>query len=410
MRSFRLQGEGKPEINITSAPASSGVSMGVSWSMGVGFPVDYGAARARFLTAANALGAEVMPQLHPQPGPKDVELAVDLAWLGPRDAARVLMVSSGMHGFEGPPGSAVQSLWLEGRAGKTLPADTAVLMVHALNPWGFAWVSRLTENNVDLNRNFIDWREPPPGNPYYHRVKDDVRVADMSLQTLMHLAARNQALAAELGPAAAQVAVDYGQYEDPEGITFGGKGPEFGHRVMSDVVAPLLAHAREIGVIDWHTGVGAYGEIAILPIDGPASANAQRIVAWWGQALVENWVRSSLEDMVAKDPNLANLPLLKTGQMKQALARWLPKARITGAIIEFGTEQEGSWPDLIYVTIYDRWLRFVDQTDRMDVAHERFRSLAAKCFVPDDLDWGRTVVRDGPRLIDEALAGLVAQV
>ncbi len=374
--------------------------------MSTSFTDDYARARERFTRASHAAGARLETVIHPSlRAPGDGELAVDLAWRGPVDAARVLLVTSGMHGFEGPAGSAVQSTWLENSQAE-MPPGTAVLMVHALNPWGFAWVSRLTENNVDLNRNFIDWRALPPANPLCARVRDLIRVPDMSLETLARLLGAQQRLTAELGPAAMHVAVDFGQYEDAEGISFGGAAPEFGHRVMREHAVPLLSHARYIGLIDWHTGVGAYGEIAVLPIDGPGSTNAKRLAAWWGEVLVERWKRSPLEEAIAQDPKLSAMPLLKTGQMLQALVRWLPHAEMTGAVVEFGTEREGALPDLVYVTLYERWLRFVDRTDRMAQVHDNFRATARKCFVPEDEPWRAHVVREGPKLIDQALAGL----
>lgn len=373
--------------------------------MSTSFSDDYRQARERFTRAALATGALLEAIVHPAlRAPDGGALAIDLAWRGSFDASRVLLVTSGMHGFEGPAGSAAQSAWLENTA--HLPNDTAILLVHALNPWGFAWVSRLTENNVDLNRNFIDWSCPAPVNPLYAHVRELIRVPDMSLETLARLLGTQQRLAAQIGPAAAQVAVDFGQYDDAEGISFGGAAPEFGHRVLRDRVVPLLAHAKHIGAIDWHTGVGAFGEVAVLPIDGPGSANAKRLAAWWGEDLVERWKRSPLEEAIAQDPKLSAMPLLKTGQMKQAISRWLPEAEITGAVVEFGTEREGALPDLVYVTLYERWLRFVDRSDRMADAHARFRATARKCFVPDDDGWRSLVVREGPKLIDQALAGL----
>ena len=374
--------------------------------MSLSFSDDYQEARDRFTLAARSSGAGLEAIVHPTlHAPNGGDLAIDIAWLGPKDAPHVLLVTSGMHGFEGPAGSAAQSAWLESTHGD-LPADTAVFMVHALNPWGFAWVSRLTENNVDLNRNFLDWSCSPPANQLYAHVRDLIRVPDMSIETLSRLLGAQQRLAAELGPAAAHVAVDFGQYKDAEGISFGGSEPEFGHRVMRDRVLPLLSNAKHVGFIDWHTGVGAFGEIAVLPIDGAGSANAKRLASWWGEDLVERWKRSPLEDAIAKDPKLSAMPQLKTGQMIQALARWLPQAQITGAIVEFGTEREGALPDLVYVTLYERWLRFVDRSDRMADAHSRFRATARKCFVPDDVSWRALVVREGPQLIDQALRGL----
>lgn len=371
-----------------------------------GFPDDYASARARFLAAAAHANAAITTVAHPDAkAPDGGPLAVDLAWLGEASAPAVLLCVSGMHGFEGPAGSAVQSTWLESCSDGDLPDGVAVLFVHALNPWGFAWVSRLTENNVDLNRNFIDWSSAPPANPFYGRVRDLLRVKDLSPETLMRLMAAQQALAAEIGPAAAQVAVDFGQYQDPEGISYGGAGPEFGHRAIRDHVAPLLSKARHIGIVDLHTGVGAYGEVAFLPLYGPEDRVA---AAWWGKDRVTAWKRAPIEAAIEADARLADLPVVKSGQMKHRLAALLPDARIDGAVVEFGTARDGEFASLVFVTLYERWLRFVDGSDRMDARHAAFRAMARGCFVPDDDAWRAMVEREGPRIVTEALAGLAS--
>lgn len=375
------------------------------------FAADYDGARALFRAAAGP--ALLDPEVNAAAlSPKGGALAADLAWFGPRQARTVFVCTSGMHGFEGPAGSAAQIAWIKGGGPGTLPDGVAVLLVHALNPWGFAHVSRLTENNVDLNRNFLDWdASAPPPNPYYRHVRDLIRVPDLSGPTLMRLLEAQKALVAELGPAAAQVAVDFGQYEDAQGITFGGAAPEFGHRVMRDRVVPLLAGAEHVGLLDWHTGVGAYNEIAILPLDGPGSENAKRVARWWGRDLVENWKRSEVEAQIENDPNIGSLPILKTGQMKQALRRWLPGAEVSGAVVEFGTARDGDMTALVFVTLYERWLRFEHAKDgrggdRMAPEHAPFREMAKACFVPDDPVWRATVMAAGPRLMRQAIAGL----
>ena len=48
-----------------------------------------------------------------------------------------------------------------------LPEGLAHLAIHAINPYGFAWLRRVTEDNVDLNRNFVDFSEALPVNPGY---------------------------------------------------------------------------------------------------------------------------------------------------------------------------------------------------------------------------------------------------
>lgn len=46
-----------------------------------------------------------------------------------------------------------------------LSSSTAVLFVHALNCYGFAWDRRATAEGWDLNRNFVDFSKPPPPDP-----------------------------------------------------------------------------------------------------------------------------------------------------------------------------------------------------------------------------------------------------
>ncbi|MCP4200482.1 MAG: DUF2817 domain-containing protein, partial [bacterium] len=48
-----------------------------------------------------------------------------------------------------------------------LKADQRVVIVHALNPYGFAHLRRADEDNVDLNRNFVDHSKPYSENSNY---------------------------------------------------------------------------------------------------------------------------------------------------------------------------------------------------------------------------------------------------
>ena len=102
------------------------------------FSRDYPEARAKFLAAAARRGARVQHWPHPLRGPLGEALATDTAWLGPEGAARVLVVLSGTHGVEGLAGSGPQIVFLHGALPGALPPDTAMLLVHAVNPHGFA--------------------------------------------------------------------------------------------------------------------------------------------------------------------------------------------------------------------------------------------------------------------------------
>jgi hypothetical protein len=112
-------------------------------------------------------------------GPQGEELASQILWLGDQQAANVLIVLSGTHGIEGPCGSAIQFDLMESMIKREakLPDSCAILLVHALNPWGYAWCRRCDNNGVDLNRNFVDF-ETPPHNPGYHEIRDFLFCAD----------------------------------------------------------------------------------------------------------------------------------------------------------------------------------------------------------------------------------------
>ncbi|MFV1991047.1 MAG: DUF2817 domain-containing protein, partial [Acidimicrobiales bacterium] len=140
---------------------------------------NYAIARTEFLEAAAAADTEIAHVMHPETGLEGEDLAIDLAWLGPRDADRILMVMSATHGVEGFAGSTLQTQTLIEHAG-ALPDNLGLLFVHALNPFGFSWTRRVNEDNVDLNRNFVDFDAPLPLNDSYESIADLLVPTDWS--------------------------------------------------------------------------------------------------------------------------------------------------------------------------------------------------------------------------------------
>ena len=135
------------------------------------FSKTYAEARSRFIEAASANGFEVTSEVLPIEGPAGEELAMDFAVGGPADAASALVVISGTHGPEGYTGSACQLGFLESSDLRNLFSTHRVVLVHAHNPFGFAWMRRTTEGNVDLNRNYVDFNSSLRGNPEYDRTQ-----------------------------------------------------------------------------------------------------------------------------------------------------------------------------------------------------------------------------------------------
>ncbi len=124
------------------------------------FSDTYQEARSKFLKAVRAANAELEYFLNPVRGAESEELYTDVASINLPDADRVLVLISGTHGIEGFAGSAIQTGLLREDIAGELPKDTGLLFIHALNPYGFSHLRRYTEDNVDLNRNFVDHGKP----------------------------------------------------------------------------------------------------------------------------------------------------------------------------------------------------------------------------------------------------------
>lgn len=218
------------------------------------FSRTYAESRGKFLDAARAAGAAITQHAHPLPGPAGEALATDTAWLGPEDASRVLVVLSATHGVEGLAGSGPQVHWL--RHPDALPADTAVLLVHAVNPHGFAWLRRVTEENVDLNRNWVDFSKPLPENPGYAELHAHYVPRALDAGTLAAADATIADFRRRHGDDAERVARSSGQYTHADGLFFGGTGPTWARRTSEAILAAHLGRARTVAIVDLHTGLG----------------------------------------------------------------------------------------------------------------------------------------------------------
>jgi len=245
------------------------------------FSGTYAEARAKFLDAAAAREAQV--QSHELPGLRGAlgeMLAMDVARLGPADAKRLLIVSSGTHGPEGFCGSGCQVALLndDELLARLADAKLGLLLIHAVNPHGFSHLRRTNEDNIDLNRNHIDFGQPLPANPGYAEVDPLVLPA-----TWPPTPADEEALAAYIakhGETAYRATATRGQYTTPDGVFYGGTAPSWSNRTVRAVLREHAAGAKHIGWIDVHTGLGPYGHGEKIYPGRPGGLARAR--AWWG--------------------------------------------------------------------------------------------------------------------------------
>ncbi len=354
------------------------------------FSSTYAQARARFLDAAQRCDLDVESHVHPLLGSEGEVLALDVVLDGARHAQRLLIVSSGCHGIEGHAGSAVQIALLNDAAWRQSARDAgvAVLYLHALNPHGFSWGRRTTQENVDLNRNFLDFAQPLPRNPGYDEMASLLVPAHWPPSAAVE-AALGQLLARH-GLAAMQQAVSCGQYDDPEGLFYGGHNPAWSHVTLRQVLREHARDCTQLGWIDVHSGLGRSG-IGERIFDGRAgdeAAGLLRARAWWGPEVTRIDDGDSVSAAV-------------TGQMLRSLYAECPQATCTGITLEFGTV-----PLMQVITALraEQWLENHPETPS-PMARQIKQQLRA-AFYPDSDDWRQQVLDQTIGAARQALAGL----
>ncbi|WPO97696.1 DUF2817 domain-containing protein [Pseudomonas sp. HR96] len=334
--------------------------------------------RERFLHAAAAAGATLGEYRHPLSGPFGEALYTDVALLGDPGASRVLVALSGTHGIEGYYGSDCQTAWLEQLAGRDLPADTAVLMIHLINPWGTAWRRRVNEDNLDLNRNYLDFSQALPANPAYAELHPIYACTQLRGPQRDQADALLAARIADHGWQGVMSIVEAGQYSHADGLFYGGAAPSWSNRTLRSIVQTYLAHARVILGFDLHTGAGEYGHPMLLTIAQaayPALADAQAIYGPWLYTLLTGAGQRSDTGVAAT----------ATGYTSQALLEALPDSRLMQLVIECGTYPG---PQVHQVLRDDHWLHL--HGDPLDRTGAQIKQALLEQFYPADPDWRET--------------------
>jgi hypothetical protein len=346
------------------------------------FSASYVQARERLRELAWDLGWRTATHVHPVLLAGDGSpLTVDVASCGSPLADRVLLTVSGTHGVEGLAGSAAQLAGMRA-VGRESPPGTRVVMVHAINPWGFDRLARTNENNVDLNRNFIAWSGPPPGNEDYRAVHE-----------ALGLPAGGGPLPEGFDRARFYDAITRGQYTHAQGLMYGGSGPAWSNVVLERIVRERAAGAAHVACIDWHSGLGEWGRPYFLCFSAPDTPARDRAVRWWGR------------DRIERASAFGGAPTPRyQGLLLQAVERWSAPAAFTGAAVEFG-----SWP-------YDRMLQAMQADLRLRLARpadavecRRLQAQVVEAFAPADPGWRRSVVGAAVEVQGQALQGLAGE-
>jgi hypothetical protein len=353
------------------------------------FERSYAAAREGFLAAADAVGLDVDSRVHPLRGRDGETLAMDVVLDGDPAAEALLMVTSACHGIEGYCGSGVQRALgaADGLRAAARAAGVAVLHVHALNPWGFSWWRRTTQENVDLNRNVHDFHAPLPANPGYEELAAAIVPRDWpspeAERQLADYAARH-------GDRALQRAISGGQHTHPQGLFYGGQAPTWSQQTLRQVLRDHAQRCRRLAWIDLHTGLGPSGvgeRIFAGPDDAATLARAR---AWWGPRV------TSIYDGSSTSERLTGLIWLLAGQE-------CPQAEYTGIALEYGTLPLAEMLDALRA---DQWLE--NHPETAPARRDEIKRRLFEAFFTDTEAWKAAILAQGREAVRQAVAGLAA--
>ncbi len=419
------------------------------------FSPDYFAARERFRAAARAAGCDLEAHGISARGPGGQELTIDAAVLAAADAAMALVVSSGLHGVEGPLGSAVQLALLERlagggdggwsaarrgdlRSGVSAGSETRaehkgsktraehegsktraehegsetlaehegsetlaehegfetrgeqclrLVLLHSLNPYGFAWRRRTNEDNVDLNRNWLRPGEPYRGSPpLYARL--DALFNPPSRPGWMGLFKLRAALAAvRFGVRAIGCTLPAGQYDHPRGLFFGGRGPTETHQIVARQLARWVGASPEVLHVDFHTGLGRWGTYKLLadaPGDSPLAA----------------WLRERFGGESVSAAGSPSGPVVYFA--RGAWGGWCEHA-LPGRTYRFATAEFGTHGPLRVLAALATENRAHFHCAPGDPRLEQARQRLAEVFAPKSPKWREQAVEQGLAIVDRAM-------
>ncbi|HZQ60888.1 MAG TPA: M14 family metallopeptidase [Casimicrobiaceae bacterium] len=354
-----------------------------------GFAATYAQAREKFLAAAAKQGAAIQHDvLTSHRGCQGEELAIDAALLGHGDASSLLLISSGTHGIEGFCGSGAQVALLSDDAlvREIAACDVAVLFVHAVNPYGFSWLRRANEDNVDLNRNFRDFAQPLPVNAEYARLHPHI------LPPTWPPAAEHEAVLhgyiARHGIAGLQAVISSGQYQFADGLFYGGNRPAWSN---ARIRALLREHGRErrrLAWIDFHSGLGPQGHGEKIYAGHDDARELARARAWWGADVTSFHEGSSVSAAL-------------TGAMYVAAYEECPGIEYTGIALEFGTVP---LPEVFGALRAEQWLH--NHPGSPLAQRAAVNAAMRRAFYSETAEWQDAVVNQGRTAVLAALTNL----
>lgn len=194
------------------------------------------------------------------------------------ETTNLIILTTGVHGIEGYIGSAMLDVFFDRIYPFIDTKDTGILVVANVNPYGMKYMRRYNENNVDLNRNFIeDWETfDLSSNKEYPKVDKFLQPEGKIRNAFWHEVGFYLSLGKEAifkGADTITNALLTGQYEYPDGVYYGGNGDEKSTTYLKGVFKDCLESEYDnIIHVDIHSGYGPrYNMVIFNSVQDPTT-------------------------------------------------------------------------------------------------------------------------------------------
>ena len=260
------------------------------------------------------------------------------------------------------------------------------MLIHALNPYGFAHNRRVNEHNVDLNRNALV-AFPGPTNPGYQSLNTWLNPASPAPR-LDDFVWRALPLLIQHGRTTLAQAIAAGQYEFPQGLFYGGREREPSLNIFANLLAaPRFANVQRVIHLDLHTGLGRYGQYQLLLEESPSTPEFEFFTRVFGIAMVKS-------DHASQATHYSAHGILPT------LTRHaFPSALTLTATLEFGTLAPAT-----LLRILRAENRVHHHGARRSADAIRICTALRAALAPNDPAWRTAVIEGGRRLFTQLRA------
>lgn len=338
------------------------------------FPENYLEARNSLIKFAIKTNAYIKSYKYKEKGKQNENLYSDAIYLGHKNAQKLIVIISGTHGIEGYAGSACQFKILQEYNIQNHYKDTAILLIHALNPWGYSHNRRVTSESIDLNRNFIDFNSLNDRKIY----KSFIHKYIVSLKWYSfkrYIFDFFLILGIIFNKRKISTIISSGQFYFQKGLFYGGQNESQSNIIFQKIKKDFCFDQKQkVIIIDIHTGLGKHAEGKLISDRPDDTYTFQTLSKLFNYTIESTYQKQSVSSSLS-------------GSLIKSLDD--EHKNKFGIVLEFGTIH----PFKILQNLrFDSWLHNYANKKYFNQYKEISEKLMKASFIPQDKNWQDKVV------------------